>query len=90
MVLPDKTREAIDKLQGKEYPQYYCQRCGELLQRRGKIKIMSYDLASGEPICRVKLKCPKRTRFSHRTCVCLERNGNNGSWNMIISDWLGY
>jgi hypothetical protein len=85
MVLPDKTVEAIDKMLGKEYPKYYCQRCGEILQRRGKIKITGYALGSGEATYRAKLQCPKRTLFSHRTRIFIERTGQR-DWNIVIGD----
>lgn len=77
-----KLQETIDKLQGKVRPPYYCAKCGSLLVRRGKIKIISYDNVTGQPNSRAILGCPNRTIFSHRTKINLLKRGDE-DWARI-------
>jgi hypothetical protein len=62
-------------MQGEKYPKHYCRKCGSQLVRIKGIKITSYNTSSGKPIYTTKLGCPKRTIFTHRTSVKVEKRG---------------
>ena len=82
--LSDKTLTAIDKLQGKEYPKFYCETCGELLIRKGEIKVTSFDISTGEPSFGAVLRCPRRSFITHRTQIYLSKDGS-GDWTKTVN-----